>query len=391
MDERLSDALNHALSPDYVGGSSYIGEKGSLALAAVWGCVRILSTSIGILPLHLYRRSADGRKLENGHPAALLTQEPNEYWSRFDLMSWLMVNALIRGNGYARIIRDRRTFRPVSLQYLESDNVTPELVNGKLYYRIGSTGEVLESYEVLHIKGLGTDPVIGLSPIAVHRLNLSLTYKAQEYGERFFSKGGNTSSVFEHPGELKKDAYERLKADLDARMAGSNNSHKPLLLEGGLKYQRVNIPLEDAQFIQTRKYQTTEIASIYGVPPHMLGNLDKATYNNTELQGIEYVTYSLMPWLRKIELEFGRKLLFEEEKADLYFAFNVNGLMRGDAKSRSEFYKNMTLIGAMNANEVRELEEMPAYDGGEKYFVQLNMQPADAAAQNTEKDGKEDN
>lgn len=155
-----------------------------------------------------------------------------------------------------------------------------------------------------------------------------------------------------------------------------------------MKYQRINIPLEDAQFIQTRKYQRSEIAAIYGVPPHMVGDLDKATYNNTELMGIEYVTYTLMPWLVKIQAEFARKLLREDEKESLYFAFQPNGLMRGDSKSRSEFYKNMSLIGAMNANEIRELEDMNSYPGGDKYFIQLNMQDADMVGESNENKGQ---
>ena len=358
-----------------------VTEKGSLGLSAVWACVRILSNSAGILPLHLYKRNKDGRTKVSSHPVVSLLREPNDYWTRFDLVQWLMTSTLLWGNGYVRIVRDKATYRPVRLMYLQPYDVTPELDdNGMLHYMIASTGEMLDSSDVIHIKGLGTDPIKGLSPIQVHRENLALSKEAQGYGERFFSEGGNTSSVFTIPGELKETQFKRLKADIDSRVMGIENAHKPMLLEGGMKYERINIPLNDAQFIETRKFQGSEIAAIFGVPPHMLGNLDRATYNNTELLGIEYVTYSLMPWLQRLQLEFDRKLLYENEKDKFYLSFQVNGLMRGDAKSRSEYYKNMTLIGAMNANEVRELEDMNSYPAGDKFFVQMNMTSADMAA-----------
>ena len=355
----------------------------AMGLATVWACIQLIGNSVGILPLHLYRRTDVGREKVKGHRVMSLLSEPSEYWNRFDLLQWLMTGALSRGNGYARIYRDR-DFNPIRLEYLKSSDVTPyfDQNTGHLHYRAGS--EVLMPYEIIHIKGLGTDPICGKSPIAVHRENLALALEAQAYGESFFSRGGNVESVFEYPAALKKEQYERLKKDINIQHAGMANAHTPLLLEGGMKYQRINIPLEDAQFIQTRKYQRSEIAAIYGVPPHMVGDLDKATYNNTEQMGTEYVTYTLMPWLVKIQAEFARKLLREDEKESLYFAFQPNGLMRGDAKSRSEFYKNMSMIGAMSANEIRELEDMNAYPAGDKYFVQLNMQDAEKVGESEE-------
>lgn len=377
--DNIDRAVSEVLAPP-VGVPRAVTVDSAMSLATVWACIQLIGNSVGILPLHLYRRTDAGREKVRGHRVMSLLAEPSDYWNRFDLLQWLMTGALSYGNGYARIRRDR-DFVPTEISFLKSADVTPYIdsVSGHLHYRVGE--EILLPYDIIHIKGLGTDPVKGKSPITVHRENLALALEAQSYGESFFSKGGNVESVFEYPAALKDAQYNRLKADINRQVAGMNNAHSPLLLEGGMKYQRINIPLEDAQFIQTRKYQRSEIAAIYGVPPHMVGDLDKATYNNTELMGIEYVTYTLMPWLVKIQSEFARKLLREDEKETLYFAFQTNGLMRGDAKSRSEFYKNMTLIGAMNANEVRELEDMNSYPAGDKYFVQLNMQDAEMAGQ----------
>ena len=193
------------------------------------------------------------------------------------------------------------------------------------------------------------------------------------------------SGVFKYPSTLKPEAYQRLKKDLLQQSVGLHNAHTPLLLEGGMTYERISIPPEDAQFIATRKFQKTEIATIYGVPPHMIADLERATNNNIEHQGMEFVQYCLLPYLVRLEEEFNRKLLRDDEFGEYYFLFGLNGLLRGDAKTRSEYYKNMNLIGAMNANEIRAYEDMNAYEGGDEYFVQANMQTVDnAKMQNTE-------
>ena len=187
------------------------------------------------------------------------------------------------------------------------------------------------------------------------------------------------SGVFKYPSTLKPEAYQRLKRDLIAQSTGLHNAHTPLLLEGGMTYERISIPPEDAQFIATRKFQKTEIATIYGVPPHMIADLERATNNNIEHQGMEFVQYCLMPYIVRLEEEFNRKLLREDEFEEFYFLFSLNGLLRGDAKTRSEYYKNMNLIGSMSANEIRALEDMNAYEGGDEYFVQANMQSVKVA------------
>jgi len=259
-------------------------------------------------------------------------------------------------------------------------NVEPVLTtNQELFYYIATSGELLSNDKVIHIRGLSTNGYKGKSPIAVHRDNLALTLAAQEYGERFFNQGGNMSGVFKYPSTLKPEAYQRLKKDLLAQSVGLQNAHVPLLLEGGMTYERISIPPEDAQFIATRKFQKTEIATIYGIPPHMIADLERATNNNIEHQGMEFVQYCLMPYLVRIEEEFNRKLLREDEYDDYYFLFALNGLLRGDAKTRSEYYKNLNMTGSISANEIRSLEDMNAYEGGDAYFVQMNMQPVQNA------------
>lgn len=378
----MEDAINHVLTADTVADAvskPYITEEGALNLSAVWACVRILSETVGTLPVHLYQRTAQGRERQYKHPCRRLLQQPNSYSNRFDLMHHLMVSTALWGNGYVRIHRDMLC-RPQRLELLHPMNVEPVLTtNQELFYYIATSGELLSNDKVIHIRGLSTNGYKGKSPIAVHRDNLALTLAAQEYGERFFNQGGNMSGVFKYPSTLKPEAYQRLKKDLLAQSVGLQNAHVPLLLEGGMTYERISIPPEDAQFIATRKFQKTEIATIYGIPPHMIADLERATNNNIEHQGMEFVQYCLMPYLVRIEEEFNRKLLREDEYDDYYFLFALNGLLRGDAKTRSEYYKNLNMTGSISANEIRSLEDMNAYKGGDTYFVQMNMQPVQNA------------
>lgn len=374
------DELDRAVSAVLAGNSGeqvYVTEDTSLAVTTVWACVSLLSESVGILPIHLYKKTATGRESVARHPGLQLINNPNSYTSRLDLMQHLMVSVTLHGNGYARIHR-AYSGAAERLELLEPDVPQPSVSpDGELFYNVA--GEMVHSDDMIHVKGLVVDGLKGKSPIAVHRENLALTMMVQKYGHQFFSKGGNTSGVFEVPGTLSDDAYKRLKADLAASYGGIGNSHKPMLLEGGMKYTRVNIPLDDAQFLSTRKFQKGEIASIYRVPPHMVGDLERSTYSNIEQQSQEYLTYCLMPYLVKIETELNTKLLKINEREKYYFRFGLNGLLRADSKSRSEYYKNMYMIGCMNANEIRELEEMNRYEGGDKFFVQQNMTTTDNA------------
>lgn len=376
LSDEFENAVNKALTADMVSDKTNrpaITQESSLALTAVWACVRILSETVGILPIHLYRRTATGRERQSGHAAGRILQTPNNFSTRFDLMHFLMISCTLWGNGYARIYRDKH-YRPLRLKYYHPAKVEPVLTdNEELFYRLDS-GEILPAYDMIHLKGLSTNGYKGKSPIAVHRDNLALSISAQEYGEMFFNQGGNMSGVFKYPSTLKPEAYERLKKDLLAQSVGLHKAHLPLLLEGGMTYERVSIPPEDAQFIATRKFQKTEIATIYGVPPHMIADLERSTNNNIEHQAMEFVRYCLMPYLVRLEEEFNRKLLRHDEFDEYYYLFSLNGLLRGDAKTRSEFYKNMNFVGAMTANEIRNFEDMNSYEGGDEYFVQMNMQ-----------------
>lgn len=352
-----------------------ITPEGALNLSAVWACVRILSDTVGTLPIHLFRREGDDRIPASDHPLRSLLAKPNNYTNKFYLIQHLMIGCALWGNGYVRIFRDK-SFRPVRLQLLKPYDCTPYLNDRteELFYRT-KNGEMVPAYDMIHLRGLSSNGYEGLSPIAVHRENLQLTEAAQRYGVKFFNQGGNMSGVFKYPSVLKPESYERLKRDLLAQSTGMHNAHTPLLLEGGMTYERISIPPDDAQFIATRKFQKTEIATIYGVPPHMIADLERATNNNIEQQAMEFVQYCLLPYIIKLEEEFNRKLLREDEFDSLFFKFNVNGLLRADVKSRGEWVYKLYLIGAITANEVRHWEDLNSYKGGDIFFRQANMLP----------------
>lgn len=365
--------LNKLSGGGLFGSTGSVSAESSLGISAVWACVRLISGTIASLPVNVYERTSAGREKAYTHPVHSVLRRPCGYQNKSEFFKILLLNMLLHGNGYARVYRDAR-FRPVSLEVLSPYNVLPRKVDNDVVYYVAGTDKPLNGFDVLHIKGVSTDGVTGKSPIRVHHENLELSNAAQGYGLNFFEKGGNTSSVFEMDGALGDEAYDRLKKQLGDRMTGLGNSHRPLLLENGMKYNRINIPLEDAQFIATRKFQKNEVATIFGVPPHMIADLERSTNNNIEHQTIEFATYCLQPYIVSLEEEINRKLFFDEEAARYYCSFNLNAIMRGDQAARANFYRTLFYIGAMCPNEIRELEDMNGYDGGDQYMVQSNME-----------------
>lgn len=376
--DRLSTSdLEKRLAEVISGDPAEVSPEGSLAISAVWACVRILSETVASLPLHLYKKTSDGSKRADNERIMSLIQRPNSYASTYDFLQWAMIGCLLNGNGYIRIFRDRNG-TPTRLQFcrFEDVQVVYDDSTDEVVYVIKG-GDVIPSTDMIHLKGVVTDRYMGKSPIAVHRENMLLSQNVLTYGQKFFTNGGNTEGVYTYPGELKEATYKRLKKDI-AEQESLRNAHKSLLLEGGMKYERINIPLEDAQFISTRKFQATEIARIYGVPPHLIADLERSTNNNIEHQGIEFVIYTLLPYLKKLEAELNYKLLTTAQAENMFFSFNVNGLMRGDSTARANFYRTMYTISAMSPNEIRRLENMNEYDGGEKFYTQTNMQDVSA-------------
>ena len=362
-----------------------VNERTALQTTAVYACVRILAETIASLPMHTYRYTANGKEKAIDHPIYyLLHSEPNPEMTSFVFRETLMGHLLLWGNAYAQIIRDGRG-RVVCLYPLLPNKM---LVNrndqGILYYQYEKDGQtfLLRNYEVLHIPGLGFDGLIGYSPIAMAKNAIGMAIATEEYGAKFFANGANPGGVLEHPGVVKDPA--RIRESWNAVYQGSSNAHRVAVLEEGMKFQSIGIPPEQAQFLETRKFQINEIARIFRIPPHMIGDLEKSSFSNIEQQSLEFVMYTLDPWVVRWEEAIQRALFSESEKRQYFVKFNVDGLLRGDYQSRMNGYAVGRQNGWLSSNDIRELENLnriPAELGGDLYLINGNMTKlADAGA-----------
>ena len=375
----------------YMGGSSSgkaVTERSAMQMTAVYACVRILSEAIAGLPLHMYRYKEDGGKEKAiDHPLYLLLHdEPNPEMSSFVFRETLMTHLLLWGNAYAQIIRNGKGEIIALYPLMPNKMQVSRDERGRLFYSYQKSQEelpkdnrqtvILDPSDVLHIPGLGFDGLVGYSPIAMAKNAIGLAIATEEYGSKFFANGATPSGVLEHPGTIKDP--ERLRESWQKTFGGSRNSNKTAILEEGLKYKPISISPNEAQFLETRKFQINEIARIFRVPPHMVGDLEKSSFSNIEQQSLEFVKYTLDPWVIRWEQSIQRTLLTQEEKKSYFVKFNVEGLLRGDYQSRMSGYATARQNGWMSANDIRELENLdriPAEDGGDLYLVNGNMIP----------------
>ena len=252
----------------------------------------------------------------------------------------------------------------------------------------------LQPSDVLHIPGLGFDGLVGYSPIAMAKNAIGMAIACEEYGAKFFANGAAPGGVLEHPGTIKDP--QRVRESWQSTFGGSGNANKIAVLEEGMKYTPIGISPEQAQFLETRKFQINEIARIFRVPPHMVGDLEKSSFSNIEQQSLEFVKYTLDPWVIRWEQSIQRSLLSKDEKSMYFVKFNLEGLLRGDYQSRMNGYAIGRQNGWMSANDIRELENLdriPEKDGGDLYLINGNMLPlknAGAFANTPTDDGKEE-
>lgn len=350
-----------------------VSDDTAMRFATVHACVRVLSEDVGALPLHVYRRTKQGGKERAPeHPLyELLHDRPNPEMSVVAFKEALMVNALLTGNGYAFIEYDRAG-RVRGLYPLMSSEVTPYRTDaGELRYRAG--GEDLRAFEVFHLAGLGFDGLMGLSPIAYARESIGLGMAAERYGEKFFKNGTHIGGVVSVKDELTDEQFERLRQQFSSAFRGLQNAHGVPVLEGGATYTSVGIAPEDAQFLETRKFQRNEIAAIYRVPPHMIGDLERATFSNIEQQDLAYLQRSLLPWLMRIEQECRAKLLRPDERTKNCVEHDTANFMRGETVSRMQSYSTAIMAGIMTPNEARRRENLNPVPGGDDIMLPLNM------------------
>ena len=387
----------------FFGGSSAgksVNERSALQMTAVYSCVRILAEAVAGLPFHLYRYTQDGGKEKaiDHSLYRLLHDEPNPEMTSFIFRETLMTHLLMYGNAYAQILRNGKG-EVIALYPLMPNRMRVDRdANGQLYYTytrssdeantMQGTTVTLRPTDVLHIPGLGFDGLVGYSPIAMAKNAIGLAIATEEYGAKFFANGAAPGGVLEHPGVIKDP--DKLKASWNAAYQGSGNSHRIAVLEEGMKYQPIGISPEQAQFLETRKFQINEIARIFRVPPHMVGDLEKSSFSNIEQQSLEFVKYTLDPWIIRWEQSVNRALLLPAEKDTLFAKFNVDGLLRGDYASRMQGYATGIQNGFMSPNDVRTLENMdkiPDELGGNRYLCNGNMVDIGSAGRWNNPDG----
>ncbi len=383
---------------DYYSGSNYtylfgpttsgkiVNEFTAMQTTAVYSCVRILAEAVASLPLHVYRYKENGKeRVYNHNLYHILHNEPNTEMSSFVFRETLMSHLLIWGNAYAQIIRDGAGRVVALYPLLPNKMAVSRDKNGEIYYIYTTTSDenpnfkdygsvVLRKQDVLHIPGLGFDGLVGYSPIAMAKNAVGMTIATEEYGASFFANGANPGGVLEHPGVLKDP--KKVRDSWNEVYRGTANAHKIAVLEEGMKYQQIGIPPEEAQFLETRKFQINEIARLYRIPPHMVGDLEKSSFSNIEQQSLEFVKYTLDPWVIRWEQAMQRSLLLPKEKQEFFIRLNVDGLLRGDYQSRMNGYSVARQNGWLSSNDIREMEDMnpiPDEEGGNLYLINGNM------------------
>ena len=375
----------------FMGGTTsgkQVNERTAMQMTAVYSCVRILAEAVAGLPLHLYKYTdTGGKERATEHPLyRILHDEPNPEMSSFVFRETLMTHLLLWGNAYAQIVRNGKN-EVIALYPLMPNKMTVDRnEKGELYYTYLRANEeaptmkgasvILKPSEVLHIPGLGFDGLVGYSPIGMAKHAIGMAIACEEFGAKFFANGAAPSGVLEHPGTIKDPG--RVREAWQSQFGGSSNSGKVAVLEEGMKYTPISISPEQAQFLETRKFQINEIARIFRVPPHMVGDLEKSSFSNIEQQSLEFVKYTLDPWVIRWEQSMMRALLSFDEKTNYFIKFNLEGLLRGDYQSRMNGYSIARQNGWMSANDIRELENLdriPAEQGGDLYLINGSMLP----------------
>ncbi len=387
--QSVQNAVSAATTFSFGGSSAgkSVTPRNAIQVSVVYACVRVIAETIASLPFAVFQETKEGSVKALDHPLYhIIHDEPNSEMTSFVWRETMLTHLLLWGNSYSQIIRSGRG-KIIGLYPLLPDHMEVDRDDrtGNLIYTYSTTrGDTvrLRPEDVLHIPGLGFDGIMGYSPIAIEKNAIGLGIAAEEYGSKFFSNGATPSGILSHPNTVKNPKALR-EAWMEA-YGGSSNSNRVAILEEGMTFTRISMPNNEAQFLETRKFQVSEICRIYRVPPHMIGDLDRATFSNIENQSISFAVHTIRPWLVRIEQAMNRALFSEKEKGVFYVQFNLDGLMRGDYKSRMEGYAIGRQNGWLNANDIRALENMnpiPDEQGGNVYLVNGNMIPIHVAAQ----------
>jgi HK97 family phage portal protein len=362
-----------------------VNEYTALTYSAVFNAVSLISGTIGALPLHLMQKKGDKKRIADDRILyRVMHDEFNPYMSAKGGREVLMAHVLLWGNGYAEKVTNGFG-EVIQLWPITPDRVTPEMRAGAMVYKIripDGQDVYLPREKILHVPGLGFDGFMGYSVVAMARKSFGLGMGLETFGSLYFGQGTHPGMIVTHPGKLGAEGHKNLKDALTQNYSGLGNSHRLMLLEDGMKPEKIGIPPNDSQFIESRAFQVAEIARWFGLPPHKLKDLSKSSFNNIEQEQISFVQDSILPWVVTLEQSYNMQLLSKSDKelsgrGSLYFKHSLEGKMRGDSQSRGRFYQLLFGVGALSSNDIRALEDLDPIEGGDKYFVPLNMVPLD--------------
>lgn len=369
-EERVFSALRQA--------GVLVTEDTAMTFAAVWACVSVISRTMAALPWQVYERTNQGRSQLFGTVAWLLNNQPNPEMTSFSFREALMSHALLWGNGYAEIVFDLAG-RPTQLWLIAPDRVQVcrDESTGALQYLVHNADgsqTVLRPNQVLHLHGMGFDGLVGYSVVRMAAKSMGIGMAQDQFGQAFFQNGTVMGAILEVGAGMNPTQIQQMEDSINARHRGPGAAFKVKVAPAGTTVHNPTMPMTDAQFLESRKFSVVEVCRWYGVPPHKVADLDRSTNNNIEHQGIEFVTETILPWAVRLEQETNVKLFGPRSQGRVYTKFNVNALMRGDSKSRAEYYRIMMMLGVYTINEVRAMEEENGIGpDGDARLVQLNQ------------------
>ena len=352
-----------------------VSKSSALTFTAVWSAVRLLSESISILPVNVYERQPNGDKTLASKNAVykLVHNEPNYYMSSVTFFEKVMMDLCLSGNSYVQIVRNGGG-TPQELLPLNAQDINVKINNGQLFYHNRSSDIVLDDYDVLHFKGIcDSSGLLGLSPITQNANAIGWGMALEEYGSKYFTNSAKLSGVLETDRALSEEAIERLRNSFSNTYNQLQNAQSTAILEEGLSFKPITISPEQSQFLASRIFSITEIARMFNIPTFMLQEHSKSSFNNIESLSQSYVTYTLMPYIRRMESEMNRKLFKKNEKGKLFVEWNVNGLLRGNIKDRTDAYKTGINNGYLTINEIRRKENLNSVADGDELYLPLNI------------------
>jgi len=347
-----------------------VTEQSALKLPAVYACVRVISEAAAALPLIVYERGRDGSKkrARNHSLYKLLHDSPNPYMDSFTVFEMLIAGCLLRGNSYAQVDRDRDGII-IALYPLQSSQMKVKVKNNTVFYEYLQDGKTkkFKWQDILHLKGLSFDGIIGLSPLSLLSDTIGRAQAVNEYSSKYFANDASPGGVLRHPGKLGPQAADRLKEHWNSRFKGSANSNRTAVLEEGMEYQQMGLSPEDSQMIDSAKFSVVEICRAYKVPLNLVQDHERSTYSNVTEQNRSFVVHTLQPWLKRVEQVCNRILFTEKEKEKFFVEHKLDSLLKGDQKTRYECYQIGIEKGFLSKNDIRGYENLTPVPGGNEY------------------------